>query len=80
MKLCYRGVNYKSESVVFHQHKPNSLIKGKYRGLEFQIPPSIPLSHKSLIKLKYRGIDYTKGIDRSPGKTFTITQLKPVAI
>ncbi|BAU67480.1 hypothetical protein STA3757_49020 (plasmid) [Stanieria sp. NIES-3757] len=80
MELRYRGVNYQSQSIIFHQYQPNSLIKGTYRGLQSYISPCVPLSHKSFIELKYRGVDYTKGFNRFPRPTFTTTQLKPVTI
>jgi hypothetical protein len=80
MELCYRGVNYKSESVVFHQHESNSLIKGKYRGFESSISPSLTLSHQTHLQLKYRGVKYTKGSANCDRETLSKPQLQPVAI
>lgn len=80
MELCYRGVNYKPESVVFHQHKSSFLIKGKYRGYESSISPGLTLTHQTHLQLKYRGVKYTKGSANCDRETFFKPQLQPVAI
>ena len=79
MELSYRGVNYKSETVVFHQPQSNSFITGKYRGQQSAIATSINLAHHNHLQLKYRGVQYTKGWGKFERETFRQLQLQPVA-
>ena len=78
MELSYRGVNYKSEAVVFHQSQSNLFITGKYRGQQSAIAPSINLAHHNHLQLKYRGVQYAKGWGKSDRETFPQLQLQPV--
>ncbi len=65
MELCYRGVSYKSQTIVFQEHQANLAIASKYRGRESAIAPSINLAHHNHLQLKYRGVNYSKGWDKS---------------
>ncbi|GAB4235867.1 MAG: hypothetical protein Kow0049_20650 [Stanieria sp.] len=80
MKLCYRGVNYKYDTVVFHQQESSSAMKGKYRGLESLITPSLNLSHQDHLQLKYRGVKYIKGWANSSQENSFGPQLQPVTV
>ncbi|NJL52541.1 MAG: DUF4278 domain-containing protein [Hydrococcus sp. SU_1_0] len=77
--FCYRGVNYKSEAVVFHQLQSNFVIKGKYRGQQSAIAPSINLAFQNQLQLKYRGVQYIKGWGKSDRENSPQLQLQPVA-
>ncbi|WP_036479087.1 DUF4278 domain-containing protein [Myxosarcina sp. GI1] len=79
MKLSYRGVNYKSEAVIFHQLQSNSFITGKYQGQQSAIAPSINLAHHNHLQLKYRSVQYARGWGKSERETFPQLQLQSVA-
>jgi Domain of unknown function (DUF4278) len=58
MNLCYRSINYQSNS--FALYLPKSKHDAKFRGVSYRIPPTVDISTLPVAELKYRGVSYTK--------------------